>query len=105
MPAVPKLADVLRSPRQIEIRGRADSKPTAHPVGKDAVTRKIEKQIRAVDIGVLDCAENTGRITCLLQQVSFDQGADDKLVEQPTHDERDTGIQVLPKFLRGTALP
>src|ERR1700747_3066356 len=58
MPAIPKIPNIARQKRAIEIFGRMNSEKIAESDGKSAVTGEIEKEVEAIRENIpYDCAE------------------------------------------------
>ena len=72
MPAVPKIANVSREERAVEVFGSVDAKQIADTDGESAVSGEVEEQIETVRIHVTEQRTEVVAAGCQLEPVLFD---------------------------------
>src|SRR6516162_5062049 len=105
MPAIPKLTDIGRDERAVEILRRVNSEQIAKADRKGTVARKVEKQIQAIAVHVRQCAgQRVG--SRVIQPETLDQSREDKLVKEAARGFCDCHIKIGQKVLsRADAFP
>src|SRR4030095_863809 len=98
VPAVPKITDVSREKRSVEVFRCVDAKEITESNGKGAVAGKIKKQIKAVCIHIADEAPEARARRRGVEPVLPDQRSDYELVKESAKNALHCAINVGKEF-------